>query len=266
MGAQIFASPLRYDENWNPQPCLAKTGKISADGLSITLDLVQNAVFHDGHPITSEDVAFSIMVVKQYHPFKSMLEPVDRVDTPDRHTAVIRLAHPHPAILLAMSPAFMPILPKHICGDGQDIATHPANLAPVGSGPFKLVRYVPGKTIVLERHDDYFIPGRPYLDELIFRIQSDPDIQMIDLEQQEAHLTSNFGEIAGLDRIQSAVTSGSSVIKSLSDLTRMRDLKVERINLLQLVSSSLHRCNPPAGITLIKNYPKTDLFPGSWNY
>ena len=75
-GTQIFASPLRYDEDWNPQPYLAESWNVSDDGLSVTLNLVKGATFHDGHPITSEDVAFSIRTVKAYHPFQSMFAPV----------------------------------------------------------------------------------------------------------------------------------------------------------------------------------------------
>jgi len=52
-GAQLFAAPLRYDEDWNPQPYLAESWEVSADGLKVTLNLVKNATFHDGHPITS---------------------------------------------------------------------------------------------------------------------------------------------------------------------------------------------------------------------
>ena len=59
------------------------------------------------------------MLIKANHPFQTMLAPVTGVDTPDPHTAVIRLSHPHPAILLAMSPALMPILPKHYFDDGS---------------------------------------------------------------------------------------------------------------------------------------------------
>lgn len=132
---QIFASPLRYDENWEPQPYLAESWTVAEDGMSVTLNLVQNATFHDGKPVTSEDVAFSIMTTKENHPFKSMFAPVSTIDTPDAHTVVINLDKPHPALLLALSPALAPVLPKHIYGDGQDAKSHPANSAPVGPAP-----------------------------------------------------------------------------------------------------------------------------------
>lgn len=100
---QIFASPLMYSDSWDPIPYLAKSWETSDDGLRVTLHLVDNATFHDGVPITSEDVAFSIMTIKENHPFESMLAPVVSVDTPDATTAVINLEHPHPALMLAMS-------------------------------------------------------------------------------------------------------------------------------------------------------------------
>jgi peptide/nickel transport system substrate-binding protein len=127
ISTQLFASPLRYDDKWNPQPYLAESWEVSPDGRSVTLHLVKTAVFHDGQPVTSADVAFSIDVIKKNHPFQTMLAPVESVETPDAHTVVLRLSRPHPALLLAMSPALMPILPKHVYGDGQDIRTHPAN-------------------------------------------------------------------------------------------------------------------------------------------
>ncbi|MCP4182899.1 MAG: hypothetical protein GY761_06230, partial [Hyphomicrobiales bacterium] len=78
----------------------------------------------------------------------------------DPLTAVIRLKKPHPALMIALASPMTPILPKHVYGDGQDIRTHPANLKPVGSGPFKFVSYT-DKEIVLEKYTDFFLPGRP---------------------------------------------------------------------------------------------------------
>ena len=110
---QLFASPLRFDDKWNAQPYLAEKWSLAADGKSLTLNLRKGAVFHDGKPITSEDVAFSIMTIKANHPFSSMMGPVEKVETPDPLTAIIRMNVPHPAIVLAMSPALCPILPAH---------------------------------------------------------------------------------------------------------------------------------------------------------
>jgi peptide/nickel transport system substrate-binding protein len=141
------------------------------------------------------------MTVKKYHPFKSMFAPVEGVETPDPLTAIIRLSRPHPAILLAMSPALLPILPKHIYGDGRDLLTHPANQAPVGSGPFKLVKYNPGESVVLERYAGYFLPGRPYLDRLVILLETDPNAQVIGMERQTTHLLAFFTDFGGLERM-----------------------------------------------------------------
>lgn len=187
-GTQIFASLLKYDENWQPHPYLAESWEVADDGLSVTVRLVEGATFHDGEPITSGDVRFSIMTVKENHPFQSMFAPVAEVETPDERTAIIRLSNPHPALLLAMSGALLPIIPEHVYGDGQDIQAHPANSAPVGSGPFRLAEFLPGRQITLERYEDFFIDERPYLDRIIIRIVSDPSSAVLALEAGEADI------------------------------------------------------------------------------
>jgi len=199
---QIFASPLRYDDNWNPQPYLAKSWEVSPDGLSVTLKLIDNALFHDGKPVTSEDVAFSIMTIKANHPFQSMLAAVDKVDTPDPLTAIIRLKHPHPALLLAMSPALMPIIPKHVYGDGQDVKTHPANLKPVGSGPYRLTEYKQGEFYTLEKFDKFFIPGRPKLDKIVVKLVSDSNAAVVSLERGDINLLPFVSNTRDIDRIE----------------------------------------------------------------
>ncbi|MGJ4961911.1 ABC transporter substrate-binding protein [Bradyrhizobium sp. HKCCYLRH3061] len=200
--AQIFASPLRYDDKWNPQPYLAQSWEVAADGLSVTLHLVKDAVFHDGHPVTSEDVAFSIMAIKANHPFQTMLAAVDKVETPDPATAILRLKNPSPSLLLAMSPALMPILPKHIYGDGQDLKTHPANLKPIGSGPFKLTEYKQGEYYTLEKFDKFFIPGRPKLDKIVVRLVSDQNAAVVSLERGDFNAFPFIAGARDIDRLQ----------------------------------------------------------------
>ncbi|HXH04630.1 MAG TPA: ABC transporter substrate-binding protein [Candidatus Competibacteraceae bacterium] len=200
--AQIFASPLRYDDKWNPQPYLAESWSVAADGLSVTLHLVKNATFHDGKPVTSKDVAFSVKTVKEHHPFKSMFEPVTAVETPDPYTAILRLAHPHPAILLAMSPALLPILPEHIYGDGQDPKTHPANMKPIGAGPFKVEEFKSGDYITLVRNENYFLKGRPYLDRIVVRVIPDGANRAITMERGEGHLLAYEDQLREIARLQ----------------------------------------------------------------
>ncbi len=199
-GAQLFASPLRYDEDWTPQPYLAESWEVSDDGLSVTLNLVKNAKFHDGTPLTSKDVAFSVEVIKANHPFKAMFAPVETVETPDDHTAILKLSKPHPALMLAMSGQLMSIIPQHIYGDVpvDQVKTHPRNNEnPVGSGPFKLTEYKSGEHIILERFDDFFIEGRPYLDKVVMRIITDPAARAIAYENGEVQM----GAFESLPRI-----------------------------------------------------------------
>ncbi|WP_315530774.1 ABC transporter substrate-binding protein [Delftia acidovorans] len=199
---QLFASPLRFDDQWKPQPYLAESWKLAEDGKSLTLNLRRNAVFHDGKPITSADVAFSIMAIKANHPFQTMLGPVEKVDTPDPYTAIIRMSAPHPAILLAMSPALAPILPRHIYGDGADLKTHARNSADVvGSGPFKLTEFRAGQRIVMERFDKFFLPGRPYLDKLVFNIVPDSSSLLLSLERGDVQMVPYLQASIDLKRL-----------------------------------------------------------------
>ena len=204
-GAQLFASPLRYDDDWTPQPYLAESWETSEDGLSVTLNLVKNAKFHDGEPITSKDIAFSVDVIKANHPFKSMFAPVESVETPDEHTAILKLSRPHPALMLAMSGQLMSILPQHIYGDVpiDQVKTHPRNNEnTVGSGPFKLVEFKSGEHIILERFDDFFIDGRPYLDKVVMRIMADPAARAIAFENGELHMGAFESEARILNRLK----------------------------------------------------------------
>lgn len=186
IGVQLFAGLVRVDDKFEPEPYLAERWKVSEDGRNYTFHLARNARFHDGAPITSEHVAFSLALVKEHHPFGSaMFDAVDEVRTPDPHTAVIRLARPHPALMQALVPLLMPVLPKHVFGDGRDPKTHPMNAAPVGSGPFRFTEWVRGRHVILERNDDFFIEGRPLLDRIVVRFITDPAVRMLALEKGE---------------------------------------------------------------------------------
>ena len=197
---KIFASPVRFNMKYEYEPYLAESWSFSDDKKSLTLKL-RDAKFHDGQPITSKDVAFSIMTIKEKHPFKTMFAPVEKVDTPDPKTAIIRLSSPHPALLTALTPPLCPIIPEHIFGQG-DIRDNPANLKPVGSGPFKVASFKPDEYLVLERNEDFFIPGRPYLDKIVFRIIPDAASRTLAMENQEADMYPELENAANILRLK----------------------------------------------------------------
>ena len=191
-GTQVNASLLLFDDEYNPQPYLARSWEVADDGLSVTFELRDNATFHDGEPITSEDVAFSIRTSQENHPFSAMFAPVTEIDTSDPYTVVITLSEPHPAILTAMSPGLLPIIPEHIFNDGQDMQTHPRNGGDdfVGSGPFRVVEYDAAELIRLEAYDDFFIEGAPCLDEIIIDLVPDPNTVTLGLENGDYDMAS----------------------------------------------------------------------------
>ena len=202
-GAQLFAGLVRIDDRFEPQPYLARRWTVSADGLRYTFHLAANARFHDGAPVTSRDVAFSLDTVKRHHPFgRAMFDAVAAVETPGPHTAIVRLTRPHPALLQALAAPLMPIVPEHVYGDGRDPRTHPMNATPVGSGPFRFAEWARGRHLILERNDDFFLDGRPYLDRIVFRIVRDPSVRLLALRKGEVDYFPftpvRFRELAGL--------------------------------------------------------------------
>jgi len=186
---QIFVSLVQINENWEPVPYLAKSWDISPDGMTYTFRLHEGTVFHDGKPVTSKDVAFSLGVSKNNHPFGPyMFGAVDRVETPDKYTAVIKLKRPHPALMVALTLPLMPILPEHVYGkDKGPIRKNPANIKAIGSGPFKVKEYVAGKSFILERNENFFRSGRPYLDRFIGKKIASPSSALIAVSRGEIH-------------------------------------------------------------------------------
>ena len=79
------------------------------------------------------------------------------------------------------------MLPKHVYA-GSDPRNNPANSAPVGTGPFRFVKWEKGQFIQAERNDKYWDAGKPYLDKLIFRIVPDASARAVGLESGDLDL------------------------------------------------------------------------------
>lgn len=189
VSGKIVEGLLTYDFDLSPQPGLATGWEVAADGLSIRFDLRQGVTWHDGKPFTSADVAYSIMeILKKHHPRgRATLSAVEAVETPDSHTAILRLSKSSPALMSALAGWESPIVAKHIY-DGTDVLNNPTNNAPIGTGPFRFVTWERGSHIVLEANPDYWAEGEPRLDRLVIRIIADPSARVAAFEAGELHL------------------------------------------------------------------------------
>ncbi|WP_179381324.1 ABC transporter substrate-binding protein [Jannaschia marina] len=191
VGTQIHAGLIRLNDDYEPIPYLANEWGFSEDGLQFNVELNENAVFHDGEQITCTDVAFSIATSQANHPFKSMFAPVSSVDGGDSTSCTINLDAPHPALLMALTPGLLPIIPEHIFNDGQEMPTHPRLTQDiVGSGPFRVTEWNGQDIVRLERFEDFFIDGLPYLDEIVLDIVQDQSTLALGLESGQYDMIS----------------------------------------------------------------------------
>lgn len=174
VGGNIYEGLLRYNDKLEPQPSLAKSWDISEDGLTYTFHLQENVQFHDGQPMTSDDVLFSAtdFLVKTQPFWRLIMAHVDSVSAPDASTVVFKLKQPFEAFIRAFNFSKMPIIPKHLYA-GTDYANNPHNEKPVGTGPFKFAQWQRGNFIKLVKNDHYYLEGKPYLDEVIYHIIPD---------------------------------------------------------------------------------------------
>lgn len=190
VSGKIFLSLLTYDVNLKPMPSLAKSWTISPDGKTYTFNLEPKAKWHDGKPLTAEDVVYTAMeFLPLTHPrAKAIFGRCESITAPDAHTVVFKLKEPFGPFIGAFDISNLPVMPKHIYA-GTDVVKNPANLNPIGSGPFKLKEWVRGSHIHLVRNDDYFKPGLPYLDAIIYRVVPDGASRALAMENGTVQLT-----------------------------------------------------------------------------
>jgi peptide/nickel transport system substrate-binding protein len=170
LASLISDGRVGYDSKGEYVPLVARSWEIAPDGLSITFHLRSGVLWHDGAPVTAEDVAFTVRKIKepatQSRSWAPQFSDVTGVETPDAGTVVVRYGHPYADALAGWR---VPLVPKHVVEKDSEFLTGTFAQAPIGCGPFRFARRNPGQTIVLEAFDGYWA-GRPPLDRLTFRV------------------------------------------------------------------------------------------------
>lgn len=196
--SKIYDGLLEYNFDLSPRPCLAESWNVSPDGLTITFNIRKGVKFHDGHPMTSEDVRYSIMeVLIKYHPRGGKFKIIESIQTPDDHTVLIKLKSSSPALMMAFSGYESPIIPKHLFA-GKDIKNHPLANKPIGTGPFKFVEWKRGQYMRFDRNPDYWSPGQPYFDRIVVQTIPDSATRSAVLEKGDFQL-AGFGAVPNND-------------------------------------------------------------------
>ncbi|MDP2004429.1 MAG: peptide ABC transporter substrate-binding protein [Rubrivivax sp.] len=174
---RIFYEPLgSWDKDGNLLPILAaevpsrENGGLSADGKSVTWKLKKGVTWHDGQPFTADDCVFTWEYAKDPATaavtngvYKDVV--VTKVDS---HTVRVTFAKATPFWSTAFCATEGMILPKHLFGPyaGAKSREAPANLAPVGTGPYMFVEFKPGDIVRGKLNPNYHMPNRPYFDTI----------------------------------------------------------------------------------------------------
>ena len=176
-GARIFYEPLAdWDPEGNLVPILAaeipslEAGTASRDGRWIVWKLKKDVRWHDGKPFTAEDVAFNAAYAADPGTMASTLGIYQglNVEKVDAHTVRVNFAKPTPFWADAFAGTRGMLIPRHLfeAYTGARSRDAPANLKPVGTGPYKCVDFHPGDFIRGVINADYHEPARPYFDAI----------------------------------------------------------------------------------------------------
>ncbi|TDP63878.1 peptide ABC transporter substrate-binding protein [Roseateles toxinivorans] len=176
-GARIFYEPLAA---WNADgdlvPILAaeipsvQNGGLSKDGMSVTWKLKRGATWHDGKPFTADDCVFNWEYAS--HPDTAAVTVGTykdcKVEKIDSHTVKVTFKKPTPFWADPFVGTRGMLIPKHLFADfiGAKSRDAPANLKPVGTGPYKFVDFKPGDMVRGAINTSYHFDNRPFFDTI----------------------------------------------------------------------------------------------------
>jgi peptide/nickel transport system substrate-binding protein len=176
--SRIFYEPLAaFDPDGNVVPVLAaevpsvQNGGLAADLTAVTWRLKKGVTWHDGKPFTADDVVFNYEFVSD--PATAAVtsgsyEEIAKIEKLDSHTVKLTFSRPQPFWSDAFCGVRGMVIPKHLfeAFKGAKSREAPANLKPVGTGPYRFADFKPGDMVRAELNPSYHVPNRPFFDTL----------------------------------------------------------------------------------------------------
>jgi peptide/nickel transport system substrate-binding protein len=202
----VFSWTVRYDDHALPHPDALReiptvaNGDVSSDGLTLRYKLRPNMKWHDGAPVTCADLRFTWQVVMNPHNNVVTTDGYKDIRSMDCSDPLIAVMHMRKVYAPFLQQLFAPngnapILPEHLLAryndDKGSFNEAPYQSAPIGSGPFRFVRWERGQYVRMDAFDDFYM-GKPKLREIIYKMLPDSNTLLTQMRTHETDLVEGL--------------------------------------------------------------------------
>jgi peptide/nickel transport system substrate-binding protein len=252
----VFEGLVKPDEDGNLVDAVAAQHEISKDGSKYTFKLRDGIKFHNGNPVTVEDIKYSLDRAAGKDtgkPLKAELSNIKSVDIKDASTVEINLTTPDTEFLPYLTVA---IIPKDY--DDQ-------NTKPIGTGPFKFVEYDKQQKVELVKNTDYWQKDLPHLDKVTYKITQDSNATFLELKsgnvdsafitkEQADQLTANYNILTGSANLLQLLVLNNKV-KPFDDI-KVRQALYYAIDTQSIIDTVASGVGKKAGTNFLSSFKK----------
>ena len=221
--ALVYDTIYEYQLDGTYKLDVAESAEVSDDGLTWTFKIRDGIMFHDGQPMTANDVAFSVNLYKNNGDFiylNAYTTNFDTVEATDNNTVVIKLLNAVPNMDYLLS--YLYVVPEHIWKDHAEApaSTEFENVEMIGTGPFKMVEYKQNEFVHLGANKDHFSTS-PKIDEVVFQTFESNDVLVQSLKTGQVDMITEMPATA-VEALKSdaniQVVTGSPYAPAVTDI------------------------------------------------